>query len=1001
LPAGGGPVAAPINSGSLPQPDDRTVISDRLPLPAGNESRPAHPFEFGKLLAGDRLGHFELLEYVGGGGMGAVFRARDTMLDREVALKVLSRAQGADDETRRRFHVEAQSAARLDHQNIARVYYVGEDQGLNFIVFEFIRGENIRDLVERQGALSVGDAVSFTLQIAEALAHACERNVVHRDIKPSNIIVTAEGKAKLVDMGLARLHARTSNDDLTASGVTLGTFDYISPEQARDPRMADVRSDIYSLGCTLYYVLTARPPFPEGTVLQKLLQHQGDEVPDPRQINPDIPEEIAAILRRMLAKDPKHRFQEPGELIGELLVVADRLDLRPMTTGQFWIAPQHQAMAFWERHLPWIAPVAALLLILLGLEWFGSSSAPPGLMNPDDPRPLNAGASGKSKQISAADEQSRDAIVSDKRSRPEDNDSRLPAGRSNGLAQQEAVAVDNGTRGTAPVGKTTSDKPSGNAASENSLSRDPASHETEARSSATGPVSPIARDADSRATILPLPNTVVESNASRNQLSNDDKQQNRQPVSPADQRAEFSVTGDRKLDSIVSTKRDDEESALAPTSPTKTSLLPPPSTAAAPTTSGVSILSGEGGERRQFASLHAACSAARNNDVIELQYNGPRDQEPLELANLKLTIRGGAGFRPVIVFRPGQLGLAGFGRSMITVTGGRLTLLNVGLVLDISRDTAAEGWALFETRQAEQLRFEGCSLTIRNPGAGGNGFHDNVAFFAIKAAPGVDTMMKNPEAPPVHPLNLDLQNCIARGEAVFVHSTDAQPVALDWDNGLLATSDSLLLAEGSSTSPPLGERVEIRLNHLTAVARGGLIRLLAAGDAPYLLKTEVNCANSLLITRNAPLVEQRGPQRTAMLEQQFQWSGDRNFCQGFSVFWQLVDTNAPNAPRLVSASQWQAQMGQGDNLLPLHERVWKHADVDDRAVSTMRTEDFMLADRWRGPGGPYEASDMGEVGLSARRLPDLPAEPLPLLRPRDGETSRTGQRGPLSSPAER
>ncbi len=206
MPPGSEPAPAPTSN--LPQPDDRTVISDRLPLaPAADGSRPHPPFEFGKLVAGDRLGHFELLEYVGGGGMGAVFRARDTMLDREVALKVLSRAQGADDETRRRFHVEAQSAARLDHQNIARVYYVGEDQELNFIVFEFIRGENIRDLVERQGPLSMGDAVSFTLQIAEALAHACQRNVVHRDIKPSNIIVTGEGRAKLVDMGLARLHA--------------------------------------------------------------------------------------------------------------------------------------------------------------------------------------------------------------------------------------------------------------------------------------------------------------------------------------------------------------------------------------------------------------------------------------------------------------------------------------------------------------------------------------------------------------------------------------------------------------------------------------------------------------------------------------------------------------------------------------------------------------------------------------------------------------------------
>ncbi|MES1212979.1 MAG: hypothetical protein ABUL64_00190, partial [Singulisphaera sp.] len=304
----------------------------------------------------------------------------------------------------------------------------------------------------------------------------------------------------------------------------------------------------------------------------------------------------------------------------------------------------------------------------------------------------------------------------------------------------------------------------------------------------------------------------------------------------------------------------------------------------------------------------------------------------------------------------------------------------------------AQGWSLFETRQAEQLRFESCSLVIRNAGADGESYHDNVSFFEIHAAPGVDTMMKTPESPQIHPVMLDLQNCFVRGEAVLIHSADAQPLALDWDNGLLATTAALLLAEGSSSAPPPGERVEIRLNHITAIARGGLIRLLAASDVPYMLKTEVNCANSLLVTRGAPLVEQRGPQRTSQLEQQFQWSGDRNFCQGFSVFWQLVDSNTLNAPRLVSAPQWQAQMGQGDTLLTLDESMWRRAGAAERPIGTVRRDDFVLADRMRGPGGPYEASDMGDVGMDARRLPDLPTEPLPLLRGREPASEPRGER---------
>src|SRR5437762_9273537 len=240
--------------------------------------------------------------------MGAVFRATDTRLGRTVAVKVLSRDHG-DEETIRRFRNEAQSTARLDHPNIARVYYVGEDQGLNFIVFEFIEGTNLRDEVQRQGPLDLERAIYYTMQVAEALAHSSSRDVVHRDIKPSNVLVTADGQAKLVDMGLARLHQVESSDDLTASGVMLGTFDYISPEQARDPRSADVRSDIYSLGCTLFYMLAGQPPFPDGTAVQKLIRHNSDEPPDLRLFRPDIPSQVAGLVSRMLAKRPAQRPQ--------------------------------------------------------------------------------------------------------------------------------------------------------------------------------------------------------------------------------------------------------------------------------------------------------------------------------------------------------------------------------------------------------------------------------------------------------------------------------------------------------------------------------------------------------------------------------------------------------------------------------------------------------------------------------------------------------------------
>ncbi|MDP6445664.1 MAG: protein kinase, partial [Pirellulaceae bacterium] len=251
---------------------------------------------------------------------------------------------------------------------------VGEDDGWNYIVFEFIDGVNVRDLVNNKGPLPLGEAINYTLQVAEALDHAAKRSVVHRDIKPSNVLVMRDGVVKLVDMGLARLHqVETNTEDLTASGVTLGTFDYISPEQARDPRSADARSDLYSLGCTLYYMLTCQPPFPEGTVLQKLLSHSSDEAPDVRNVRPDTPEPVAAVLAQLLAKVPDERFQKPSELIAELLVIAKQLGIPVSTQGQVWIDRTDQVRSWWVRSAAWVVPIVLLVWAAIGIDWIGNT----------------------------------------------------------------------------------------------------------------------------------------------------------------------------------------------------------------------------------------------------------------------------------------------------------------------------------------------------------------------------------------------------------------------------------------------------------------------------------------------------------------------------------------------------------------------------------------------------------------------------------------------------
>ncbi len=345
----------------LPTVEEKTVISGIALPPAVGLLRPQSIAEQASVLRGNQLGQYVLDELIGGGGMGAVFRGHDTLLDRTVAVKVVPSSR-PDADTLRRFHAEAQSAAKLDHPNIARVYNFGESEDWKYIVFEFVEGVNLRDWVNIHGPLAVDDAVFFVRQVAEALDHASSRSIVHRDIKPSNIIVGPDGQIKVVDMGLARTIALESSHDITASGVTLGTFDYVSPEQARDPRNADVRSDLYSLGCTFYFLLTGSPPFADGTAVQKVFMHTSENPPDPRAYRDDLSPDLVAILFKLMAKKPSDRYQTPRDLVGDLQLLAE-IEQLPKCRSNL---PTLPVVAQWSKKTPWELTRPWLITILAG-----------------------------------------------------------------------------------------------------------------------------------------------------------------------------------------------------------------------------------------------------------------------------------------------------------------------------------------------------------------------------------------------------------------------------------------------------------------------------------------------------------------------------------------------------------------------------------------------------------------------------------------------------------
>ena len=279
-----------------------------------------------KLLEGKHRGFFlasyRLLRPLGKGGMGAVFLARHEMMRRQCALKVLRHTQAKEGTSvLERFYVEAQAVAALDHPNIVRAYDVDKEvkgnKEIHYLVMEFVDGQDVQALVSERGGLDYITAADYVRQAANGLAHAHEKSLVHRDIKPANLIVDTKGVVKILDLGLARLtHDDSQQASLTVAynETVLGTADYLSPEQALNSHDVDHRTDLYSLGCTAYFMLTGHPPFPVGTVAQRLVAHQvksPDPIPEER---PDAPADLVAIIDQMMAKDPSERHQTAADV---------------------------------------------------------------------------------------------------------------------------------------------------------------------------------------------------------------------------------------------------------------------------------------------------------------------------------------------------------------------------------------------------------------------------------------------------------------------------------------------------------------------------------------------------------------------------------------------------------------------------------------------------------------------------------------------------------------
>jgi eukaryotic-like serine/threonine-protein kinase len=328
-------------------------------------------------VVGDKIaGRYELQELIGHGGMSSVYKARDSLLERNVAVKILHQQYNADDEFVERFKREARSAAQLQHPNIVTVIDRGEEDGRQYIVFEHIDGENLKEFLARKGRLDVREALEIALEIARALSFAHGHGLVHRDVKPQNVLLNGDGRAKVTDFGIAR--SLEVDSGMTQTGTVLGTSNYIAPEQASG-QPVDAQSDVYSLGIVLYELLAGKVPFPGESFVVVAMKHVNEPPPSILDTRRDVPVRVADAIDRALEKDPARRLPSMAAFAAELEGSLAELVQHRDADETIVVPPQRSQTPRQNKHVSrWpiaiaVAAVLAITAIVIGFLTLGGN----------------------------------------------------------------------------------------------------------------------------------------------------------------------------------------------------------------------------------------------------------------------------------------------------------------------------------------------------------------------------------------------------------------------------------------------------------------------------------------------------------------------------------------------------------------------------------------------------------------------------------------------------
>lgn len=931
------------------------------PTPTSIKLFPSQRMELSEdAVAGQTLGHFTIRRRIGSGGMGTVFLADDEKLQRQVALKVLSPEQTADPASVQRFINEARAAARLDHDHVARVFFYGDDQGLHYIAYEYVQGGNLRELIRARGRLEPAEVVAYAVQLAAALCHTSACGVVHRDIKPSNIIVTQQGKAKLVDLGLARKESLEESAQLTVAGTTLGTFDYISPEQAKDPRNVDVRSDIYSLGCTLYHALTGEAPYPDGTVLQRLLDHQEKDPPDPAVKNRRVSPALSAVVRKMMAADQRRRYPSAEALLHDLLLIASAMGLRTLPDGQSALASLLKAPrgSWWTQNASWVVTATALVLVA------GVWQAFPQWMSPSASGSLAPSSASAQSELTARDD---GPVASRILPNPMLTASELPTASST----SEPSRVVNTNLGTGAHPSGTPPVPASATNDVTTIQPMPlAMSGVKPEQPTLGVVRPDLRmppgtSGDGRTPLAPTNGATVANIAvpAPFVVASTASPSSSVPV-PDTGRTEAGGT------------QQGLKSGATVAGPEAVAAIPPNLAGTAPGTAQLPAIVGPFvvvGNPQSYPTLEAACAEVRDGGVIELHFDGrrPEAERPLRLVSKRITIQAARGYRPVLWFAPKDGVADPLQSRMITVSGSTasLSIANVALELQLRPLPGVDLWSLFRLERPERLRLENAHVTVSNP--------SHAAATVIECAsppPAFVKMGAMKDGQPVVATEILVERSVIRGEATGIRVRDAAPFNCDFRQSFFALGEWLLNSElAPDVMSPMMD-ISLSLTDNTCLLGQGLLRSVNEDDiSGRQAKLKVSARSSLFsCAPGAGLIEQQFAQQTADFRQSLQWSGDRNHFDNVETMW-LVRFNSPPSEDRWDFEVWRSFWNTGEAGSRHNQPIAWMSETRGQAWSKISPQGIWLSLQQQAvDAGPLQ--DQPKSGVSWDLLP---AEPPP------------------------